>query len=222
MSIADGLISGTGVWLAHLLYGLMLLVALWRAPWAILHRNSTLQHLVLGATVLVMMMWLLRAGISPGMSVHFLGVTTLTLMFGWELGILSSSLALLGMTLIGKEALDGISINGLCASVIPACWSYWALRQVERWLPQNFFVYLIIGVFLNAACAAALSGIAMMGVLWGSGTYSFYKIWQEYVILLPLIMPPEGLLNGILMTAMMVHHPDWIRTFDARRYIDEQ
>jgi uncharacterized membrane protein len=39
---------------------------------------------------------------------------------------------------------------------------------------------------------------------------------------LPLIMFPEGLLNGIIMTGMMVFHPDWIRTFDARHYIDEQ
>ncbi|WP_315982595.1 hypothetical protein [Aliamphritea spongicola] len=48
------------------------------------------------------------------------------------------------------------------------------------------------------------------------------KIHNEYIQYLPLIMFPEGLLNGIIMTAMMVFHPDWIRTFDAKAYIDEQ
>ena len=37
-----------------------------------------------------------------------------------------------------------------------------------------------------------------------------------------LIMFPEGMLNGIIMTGLMVFYPDWIRTFDARKYIDEQ
>lgn len=45
---------------------------------------------------------------------------------------------------------------------------------------------------------------------------------KKRVRFLPLIMFPEGLLNGIIMTGMMVFHPDWIRTFDARHYIDEQ
>ncbi|MFB9886831.1 energy-coupling factor ABC transporter permease [Balneatrix alpica] len=222
MSVTQGLLTGAWLFWLQLGYGLVLLWALWRAPWRILAREPRLQHLYLGATVVIMLMWQLRAGISPGMAVHFLGVTTLTLMFGWELAIISATLALTGMSLIGLEAWDGFSVNGLCAAVVPALASYYGLRLVERLFPPNFFVYLFAGVFANAALAATLSGLSMMLVLGLAGVYSLDKILNEYLLFLPLIMFPEGLLNGILMTGMMVYYPDWIRTFDAKRYIDEQ
>ena len=31
--------------------------------------------------------------------------------------------------------------------------------------------------------------------------------------LLPLIMFPEGFINGVLVTALVVFHPEWVRLF---------
>ena len=68
----------------------------------------------------------------------------------------------------------------------------------------------------------ARSGLSLALILGFDGVHSWSKIYHEYVLYLPLIMFPEGLLNGIIMTGMMVFYPDWIRTFNAKRYIDEQ
>lgn len=222
MSFSEGLFSGSFQWFLHLIYALALGAAAWRAPWKVLFDNVRLQHLLLGATVALMFMWSMRAGISPGLSIHFLGVTALTLMFGWDLAILAASVALLGMTLLGKESWDGFSANGVCSILVPVLVSYLILRYVEWKLPKNFFVYLFLCAFLGAGVASASAGLSSAFLLWLNDVYTWAKIEHEYIRYLPLIMFPEGLLNGIVMTGMMVFLPDWVRTFDAKVYIDEQ
>ncbi|MBY4676242.1 energy-coupling factor ABC transporter permease [Marinobacterium arenosum] len=222
MSISEGLLTGPWLWLIHLLYLLALGAAVWRAPWRVLADNRRLQHLLFGATVLLMMMWWMRAGISPGLSIHFVGMTAMTLMFGWDLAILAASLALLGMTLTGKESWDGFTVNGLCSVVLPALVSYGIYRWVEWKLPKNFFIYLFLCAFIGGGIAGASAGLSSSLLLWLADVYSWAKIEHEYIRYLPLIMFPEGLMNGILMTGMMVFYPDWVRTFNAKAYIDDQ
>ncbi len=222
MSISDGLLTGSWLWLLQVLYALALLLAIRSAPWSVLARNRGLQHLLFGACALLMVLWSMRAGISPGLGIHFLGITTLTLVFGLDLAILAGSLALLGMVVMGREGWEGLAVNGLCSVVLPALVSYTILRLVERHLPKNFFIYLFLCGFAGAGVAAASSGLSTATILWLDGVYGWGKIYHEYIRYLPLIIFPEGLVNGIFMTAIMVFYPDWIRTFNAREYIDEQ
>lgn len=222
MSITSGLLSMLWSWLLGPLYLAVLLLAIRRAPWPVVADNRGLQHLFLGATVLLIAMWSMRAGISPGLSVHFLGMTALTLVLGWDLAVLSGSLVLVAMTLLGRESWDGFMVNGVCLVVVPVLLTFVLHRLVEQNFPRNFFVYLFLTGFLGAACVTAISGVLMGAVLWLDGVYSWQKIHHEYVRYLPLIMFPEALMNGIIMTGVMVFYPDWVRTFDARIYIDEQ
>jgi len=221
MSFSEGVLTGDWLWLLHGTYLLALLVALWHAPWRILNSNIRLQHLLMGGTVALMAMWALRAGISPGLSIHFLGITVLTLVFGWDLAILAASLALLGMTLLGLESWQGFSASAVTSILIPVAVSYGILRFVEWKLPRNFFVYLSITAFIGSGIAVASAGLSSAALLWLNDVYSWEKIQHEYVIYLPLIMVPEALLCGGLMTGLMVFMPDWLRTFDSRVYIDE-
>ncbi|MDO6565361.1 energy-coupling factor ABC transporter permease [Amphritea sp. 1_MG-2023] len=222
MNLTSDLITGFWFWVAQISYFVLLATAIWSAPWSTLFNNRQLQHLFLGTTAGLVVLWQMRAGITPGLGIHFLGVTVLTLMFGWNLAILSASMALLGTTLIGQESWHGFAINGLCTIVIPVLISYLILRLVEAKLPANFFIYLFLCAFLGAAAATLAGGLSMSFLLWIDNVYSGEKIYREYIQILPLIAFPEGLLNGIIMTGMMVFYPDWIRTFDAKKYIDDQ
>jgi len=222
MSISVGLLSGYWFWLGLLIYLPVLGFALYRVPWTVVKNNRRLQHFFLGATVFLMVMWSMRAGISPGLGIHFLGVTALTLIFGWDLAIVAGTFSLLGMVLVGREGWDSLPVNAVCSVLLPALVSYLIWRLVEAKLLKNFFVYLFVCGFFGAGVAAAVSGLSTGGVLWLDGVYSWSKITHEYVQYLPLIMFPEGLMNGIIMTGMLVFHPDWVRTFDAKIYIDEQ
>lgn len=222
MSISVGLLSGLWFWLSLLVFVPVLALALKTAPWSAMRQNRRLQHFFLGATVFLMVMWSMRAGISPGLGIHFLGVTALTLIFGWDLAILAGSLALVGMVFIGREGWDSLPVNAVCSVILPVLVSSLIVKLVEAKLEKNFFVYLFLCGFFGAGVSAAVSGLSTGAALWLDDVYSWQKITHEYVRYLPLIMFPEGLMNGIIMTGMLVFHPDWVRTFDARRYIDEQ
>lgn len=222
MSISSGLLAPGWLWSSALAFSLILMAALWRAPWQIVLRRNGIQHLVFGATVLLILMWTLRAGISPGLSIHFLGITALTLILGWDLAVICATVALLVMSVIGLESWQGLGVNGLLAVALPAGVTLAILTWVERSAERNFFIYLLVCGFVGAGVSIALCGLAMGALLWLDGVYPWQKIHHEYVRYIPLIMFPEGLLNGILMTGVMVFPPDWIRTFDAKAYIDDQ
>ncbi|MGB0466123.1 MAG: energy-coupling factor ABC transporter permease [Pontibacterium sp.] len=222
MSISEGLLSASWLWLTLFLYLTVLGAALYRIPWSVLLENRRLQHLFWAITVFMMVMWSMRAGISPGLSIHFLGVTALTLILGWDLAIVSGSIALLGMVLIGRESWQGLPVNGFCSVVLPVLVSYLILKLVEARLAKNFFIYLFLCGFLGAGIAVMVSGLSTGLLLWLDGVYDWSKINHEYVRYLPLIMFPEGLMNGIVMTGMLVFYPDWVRTFNAKQYIDDQ
>ena len=218
----SALFSGSALWITGAIDLTILIIALWLLPWQALLAEKRLQHLMFGATVVMMLLWLMRAGISAGLSVHFLGLTTLTLMFGWQLALIGGVAAMAGLTSIGVEHLNDLPVNVLCLVIVPVLVSQGVLKLVERALPRNFFVYLFCCAFLGAGVASASGGLAMGFSLWAGDVYSWEKIYLEYIRLLPLIMFPEGLINGIIMTGMMVFYPDWIRSFDARIYIDKQ
>ncbi|MDF2181748.1 energy-coupling factor ABC transporter permease [Neptuniibacter sp. CAU 1671] len=222
MSFSSDLFSTAWIWISGLIYGLILFAAIWRAPWPVIAGNRTLQHMLFGATVVLMILWSMRAGISPGLGIHFMGVTLLTLVFGWDLAILSATAALIGMAVIGRESWEGLFLNGLCSVALPVSVSWLVYHLVDRYLPKNFFIYLFVCGFFGAAVAVASAGVFTSFLLVVSGVYTLDKIVMEYLRYLPLIMFPEGLLNGIILTGLLVFHPDWIRTFNAKIYIDDQ
>lgn len=222
MSFSEGLLSTSWYWCSALIYLVALLCAVRTAPWQVIANNRILQHMLFGATVLLLTLWSMRAGISPGLGIHFLGLTVMTLVFGWDLAVLASTVVLIGMALIGKESWDSLFVHGVCYVLLPVASTYAIYRFVDNYMAKNFFVFLFIGGFIGAGIATAVGGLATSAVLVLDGVYDFNKVYMEYSRYLPLIMFPEGLLNGIFLTGMMVFHPDWVRYFDAQRYIDEQ
>lgn len=222
MSFSAGLFSNYWVVIAAIVYGLVFICALKSAPWKVLSTNRVLQHMLFGATVLLSVMWSMRAGISPGLGIHFLGLTVLTLVFGWDLAVLAASVVLIGMALVGKESWDGLFINGVCSVLLPVATTHLISQFVDRRLDKNFFIFLFVCGFFGAGISTAVAGLATSTVLVLDGVYSLEKVFLEYIRYLPLIMFPEGLLNGIILTGMLVFHPDWVRSFDAKSYIDDQ
>lgn len=183
-------------------------------------RDKRLQHLLYGAIPGLGLMWSLKAGLSPGLEIHFLGMTTLTLIFGWDLAICAGTIALAGLTLPGKESLQLMPVTGIWLVVVPALVTKGILVVVEWRLPRNLFVYLLLVAFFGGGVATATGGTGLVLTLIAADLHTVEKVIDEYWLLLPLIMFPEALLNGILMTGMLVYFPDWVRTFDARRYLD--
>ncbi|MDO6514770.1 MULTISPECIES: energy-coupling factor ABC transporter permease [unclassified Neptuniibacter] len=222
MSFTNGLITAPWLFLGGVVYLFALGFALRNTPWRVFLDNKTLQHMLGGATVLLVVLWSMRAGISPGLGIHFLGVTMMTLVFGWDLAILSGTVALLSMGIIGRESWDSLFLSGVCSILCPVAITCFVHRFVDKKLSKNFFVFLFLCGFFGAGLSSAGAGLLASSVLVLDGVYSLEKVFLEYLRYLPLIMFPEGLMNGIILTGMLVFHPDWVRGFDAKAYIDDQ
>lgn len=218
MDLPDGLLPQAWVIFGYLLFLPVLGLAARYAPWPVLRRTETL-NVFLGTCVGLSVLWSLRAGISPGLNFHLLGVTLLTLMFGWPLAVVGSTLVLLIITLNGAGGWDTFALNALLMGVLPASISLGVLRLAERSLPPNFFVYVMVNAFFTGTLTMIATTLLAAGLFVLSGTYSLAQLGYEYLPFLLLMIFPEGLLNGGLMTMLVGLRPQWVATFDDARYI---
>ena len=196
--------------------------SLWTTPWNKLLQEQGLQHLMFGAVVALVCVWSIRAELTPELSIHFWGTATLALMFGFDLAVLIGSAALVVITLLGQQSWTYFPLNMVSHIFLPVA----LILGLRRWLEvrwgKNFFVYLLGCGFIGGGVTAFIGGLVAAVLLVLGGMLSWSTIIHEYVNYFPLLLFFEGFINGVLMTGMMVFHPDWIRSFDAQGYIDEQ
>ncbi|MEZ5537288.1 MAG: energy-coupling factor ABC transporter permease [Thiolinea sp.] len=215
----------------------MLAFAAYTAPWHFVRRHS---HVYFGAIVLTGFIWVLRAGIGDGLNLHLLGMVMLTLMFGWRLALIAATIivsisfvsqtlelfpgVMTPITAVNREtdiihSLSAIPLNTLFMAGIPILLTHYMLVWTEKKLPANFFIYIFINAFLTGALSilAVIScGTLLMLV---SGAYDWSYLQANYLPFIPLLMFPEALMNGMLMTVFVIYTPDWVRSFHDRHYL---
>jgi len=177
------------------------------------------QHVWLGSLVVLLGIWTMRAGISPGLSSSFLLVPTLTLMQGSALALTGIAGVLAGMSLLDLADWQSLGPNFICAGVVPVLFTTAVHRTVERFLPHNYFIYFFVTVFAGSAVAYGLAGAARMGLLGLSGSLDVPVAWSEWVVLLPMLSFAEAFTNGLLMAMAVVYRPQWVMSFDDRLYL---
>lgn len=218
MHIPDNLLPSGPLFVAHSVWFVLLVWAVRIAPWRQLYANR-LHYLFVGATGVLLLLWRLEASITPGLGFHFLGVTVLTLMFGWSLGVICVSLVSVGTLLSGGSGWETLSLNALLIGILPVSVSYGIYRLVYCYLPHHVFIYIFLCGFFGSVIAASVTLLTLMMTLIASDTYLFSRIAEEYLPFLPLYLFPEGLLNGMLTTVFVGLRPEWLRTFDDKSYL---
>lgn len=206
------------VWGANLALAGVLWGALHSAPWGRL-RDPEQLHVYLGGCVVLLLLWTLRAGILPGLNFHFLGVTALTLMFGWQLALIAVSVVVAGITLNAGAGWDAVGLNVLSMGGIPIVVTCGLLRLARRRLPLNFFVFVFINAFLAAGLSNVLVGLVTALLMLGSGVYDLEALSYGYLAYLPLMLFPEGVINGSLISIFVAYRPHWVASFDDTLYL---
>lgn len=209
-------------WAVNILCLLILLFSLWTTPWRKLMGEQGLQHLLFGAVVALVCVWSIRAELTPELSIHFWGTATLALMFGFDLAVIIGTAALIAITVLGQQSWAMLPLNMVAHIAIPVALIIGMRRLLEIYWGKNFFLYLLGCGFIGGGVSAFIGGLVAATILVLSGQLSWFTITHEYVNYFPLLLFFEGFINGVLMTGMMVFHPDWIRSFDAQGYIDRQ
>ncbi|WMC11308.1 energy-coupling factor ABC transporter permease [Oceanimonas pelagia] len=200
---------------------IMLLVA-WRVDWRALLADKGRQHLCFGAAMALVFLWMLQAGIRDGLEVHFLGLTTLALMLGWRLSQLMALLALLLVTAFGVESWPEFGVNLWLGVILPIAVSYFVFLLTYSYLYRHLFVYIFVAGFFNAALTMAVKSLAMAAYMVWSGQYGWQTVQSDYLSILPLLLFPEALLNGMAITLLVVFRPQWMCTFYDRDYLNNR
>ncbi|MCG7598715.1 energy-coupling factor ABC transporter permease [Halomonas sp. McH1-25] len=195
--------------------------AAWLFPWQRLEKDRPLQHRLLGATLFVALLWQLRAQAVDWLTLHLLLTVLLTLVFTAPLALLANALVNVAMIMLGKVAWPLLGVNVLVTGVVPALVTVGLWRLVDRRLPDNLFVYLFVCGFFGAALATLMSGLCTVGlVLVGATSPEVLRLVHDHALFLPLLMPSEAFITGMLLSLLLVYHPHWVMTFDSHRYID--
>jgi uncharacterized membrane protein len=219
MLIEAGLLGGGVNVVASALGGVGLAFALHGAPWRAWLVDRERQWVWFASMALLLVVWAMKAGITPGLSVRFLLVTALTLMHGWQLAVVAGALVLTVLSYVGQAEWTNYGANLLCMAVIPALFTAWFHEQVHARLPHNYFIYFFVTTFVGSALAFNLAGLARVGLVGLSGTLATPALGSEYFAILPLMSFGEAVANGILIGMAVVYRPRWVLSFDDRLYL---
>jgi len=218
MTIDGALFTPFTLWALNLLFALALLGALRLAPWRKLQDPEQL-HVFLGTTVVLLVIWHMEAQVQPGLSFHLLGVTALTLMFGWSLAVISVALILVGVTLNTGAGWEGFGLNALLSGVIPITLTQVLLILIRWYLPKHFFVFVLVNGFLTAGFVGVASGYLAAWLLVANGSHTFTELDQTVLPFFPLMFLPEAMLNGWLMAVLVAFKPQWVYSFSDEQYL---
>lgn len=219
MDFPDGLFPQIWQWAAWLLLLPVVFRCIRTAPWQRLLGGGS--NPWFGAIVLLGLLWGMKAGVKPGLTLHLLGAAALTLMFDLPLAILGM-LAVLALTsLNGAAGWAAFGLNAWLTAVLPCAVAWAGLRLVERRLPRNIFVYLLVGAFANASLTVAVTALAATLLLWLASVYEATILFEDYLPSFLLVGFSEAWLTGALMTLFVVYLPRWVVTFDDDRYLKE-
>lgn len=188
--------------------------------WQSLISDKRQQHLAFGAASAVFVLWIFRTGIYDGLNVHFLWASALTLLLGFRWAIVTGTLALLGVTLAGMEQWALLGINGLLGVALPVGLTYLVYSVSFHKIPRHLFVYIFVCAFFPGALTIAVKMLTLGGYYALDDIHTWTIAMDNFVILIPLMLFPEGLLNGMTITLLVIYKPEWVYTFHDKFYID--
>ena len=189
------------------------------APWRSWLGESERQHVWLGSVVIALALWAMKAGLTPGLSFHFLLATALTLMHGWQLAFIGLAIVLSVLALVQPDYWPAWGLYLLAEGAVPVLFIAWLHRAVQRRLPHNYFVYFFVTVFAGSIVAFNLAGATRIGLLSLAGALPSADVAGEWLAFLPMMSFGEPFLNGLVIAVAVVYFPQWVSSFDDRLYL---
>ena len=218
MNLPDGLLADEWTVAAWLLFIPVLLLSLRRAPLRRL-ADTTQGNVWLGLIVILMLLWSVKAGVRPGLSLHLLGASVFVLACGPWLAFLGLCAVLAGVTFNGDTGWHGYALNALLMGGVGVSVAYAVQRFVERFLPPQLFVYIFANGFFGGALAISAVGAASSLLLAATGVYALDYVLEEYLPYVLLLGFSEAWLSGMVVTLFVVYRPAWVSSFEDARYL---
>lgn len=183
-------------------------------------RQPLVQALFGAASCILMVLWQLKGQLPQLPPIHFLGLTTLVIVLGLRLSVLVVPIALGLPVLIfalpwmpQPAAINEPHHNQwlwqCLVMLIVTVQTYGLLLLTQKWLPRQLFVVIFVGGFFNSI-VCSISYLLLMALVYSQLGLSNHNI-SEYLTITPLLAFPEGLLNGMVLTILLVYRPQWLK-----------
>ncbi|ABM25362.1 MULTISPECIES: energy-coupling factor ABC transporter permease [Shewanella] len=182
-------------------------------------KDKGLQRRLLLTLVVINALWLLNASIQLSLHLHFLGIVTCLLLFGWRLATVSLLLPCAFFSLFVLKQPGVFGAFGLFAIAIPLFLSFMLYSRSYHLFPKHIFVFIFVGAFINAGLSTVFHQFSWAIWLWFSADYNWELLVDNYLILIPLLAFPEALLNGMAVTLLVVYQPQWLFDYSDREYL---
>ena len=223
MSFAQSVLAPWALVMTWLLSLGVIVWCLCLRPWRPLLEDTALQHRWMAATLAIMLMWQLRAQAVDWLTLHLVFTVLMTLVFKMPLALISNVMINVAMVAIGRNDWSLMGANVLVTGIVPATVTGFVWRIVDRRLPDNLMVFVFACGFFGTALATLGGGLSAVALIIVAGTDpEAVYLAQEYARFLPLLMPSEAFITGMLLSILLVYHPSWVATFNDHRYIDLQ
>lgn len=122
------------------------------ALWPKFRDDRTFQHLTYFVMLGLFLLWSAQASVKEGLTIHFLALTTLTMMYGWRSAFIITIPITAALALFGKISLAALPEYLLLSSLLPILISYSVFALSYHYLPRNIFVFIFVaGFFLMPA-----------------------------------------------------------------------
>ena len=218
MQLSGELFGADFVMTCGIAYGTIVLVAARHAPWRKLLDSSN-SSILFGSLALLMLLWAMRVEMMAGVAFHLIAMTVLTLMVGWCFAILGGSLVLAGIITAGFGDWGGYFPTALVAVLLPASLTWILLLLARAWLPRNFFIYVLLNGFMAAGLIAMLAAYTASLLLLYAAHIAPEALAYNYYPWIPLMFFPEAMLNGWIITILVILKPAWVFTFSDEDYL---
>lgn len=195
--------------------------AAFTAHWAALRAASERQHVLLGGLLALFLLWMLKFQVVEELWIHFLGVTSLTLIVGWRFTNLGATLVLLGHLWYLQQPLTAAPLSWLFTVLVPATTTRILVHLLRRHGLRNLFVYMLGAGFGGGLLSVLVLAMAALPAFWLMGRPDWVAGALENWPFVVLLMFPEGFINGMLVTAFTVFYPDVVKTFDDDFYLGD-
>lgn len=176
---------------------------------------------VLSCSVVLTLLWQIKAGILPELNIHILGITAVTLILGWRLGALSATLACLVHSYFSAFTLVEFGNFWLFTALIPVYLAMDSLPFAIIIYRGTFFVYIFVCAFIFAGTVGCLKILTSAFYYYAIDAYTWYQLADNYLHFAVIMWFPEAMLNGMAITLLITYRPHWVKTFFDREYLDK-
>ena len=129
-------------------------------------KDKGLQWRLLLTLIAVNTLWLLNASIQVGLHLHFLGIVTCLLMFGWRLATVALLLPSAFFSIFVLKQPDEFGAFGLFAIALPLFCAFMLYSRSYHLFPKHLFVFIFVGAFINAGLSTVFHQFSWAFWLW--------------------------------------------------------